>query len=79
MAIVTPPSESQGISETFGVTDPLSLVCSTTRDESDTKEMISYLDSVAPAESEEGWRERWEVLIDLEEKVSDWLTYDCQS
>ena len=70
------PSEDS-VQESFGITEPISLVCANSRDEADTQKMLAYLDSVAPAESEEGWRERWGVLIDLENKVSDWLINDC--
>lgn len=70
------PVETSG-EEVFGVTAPISTACATSHDEMETRKMLSFLDAVAPGESEEGWQERWEVLIDLETKVSEWLTERC--
>lgn len=77
MAVSTNPNIEDSIPDTFGVTDAVSLACATAEDSIQTQKMLAYLDEVAPAESEEGWLHRWEVLIDLEEKVRDWLTDDC--
>lgn len=77
MAISKVLVDEAGVVETFGVTEPLSVTCATPRDEAETKELLAYLDQAAPAESEEGWRERWEALVDLEQKVSDWLVSEC--
>ena len=77
MAVSTNPSIEESIPETFGVTDAVSFVCATAADVIQTQQMLAFLDEVAPAESEEGWLHRWEVLIDLEEKVRDWLIDDC--
>ena len=70
-------SNDLGVIESFGVTEPLSIACATSRDESDSRSMLMYLDSAAPSESVEGWRNRWEALVDLETKVSDWLILEC--
>jgi poly(A) polymerase len=78
MSVQTPDLVESAVQETFGVTEAISLSCAAPRDEVETQNMINFLDRVAPAESEEGLRERWEALVDLEEKVSDWLMYDCQ-
>jgi poly(A) polymerase len=77
MAFSAPPSDIGDVQETFGVTDPLSVVCATARDEDETRQMLAFLDSVYPAESPEGWYRRWGVLAELELKVSDWLITAC--
>ena len=77
MAIPGPDMIGTMPQESFGVTEPVSVTCATPREEHETEQMLSFLDSIAPAESEEGWRERWEVLIDLEQKVTDWLVLEC--
>jgi poly(A) polymerase len=63
--------------EIFGTTEPISVSCSTSRDAEETRKMLTFLDSVAPAESDEGLHERWDALIELEEKVSNWLSTRC--
>lgn len=77
MAVGSPASEAEEVQEKFGVTDPISLAYSAPRDEEETRQMLGYLSSVCPSESEEGWHARWEVLIDMEQKCSDWLVYEC--
>ena len=77
MAVSTNPSIDESIPETFGVTEAVTLVCATAEDITETQKMLAFLDEVAPAESEEGWLHRWEVLIDLEDKVREWLVEDC--
>jgi poly(A) polymerase len=66
------------VQESFGITEPISLSCASARDLEETRKMINFLDSVAPSESDEGLQERWEALIELEEKVSDWLSTRCK-
>ena len=77
MTVSTGTSIDESIPDTYGVTEAMSLACATAEDIIETDKMLSYLDEVAPAESEEGWLHRWEVLIDLEDKVRDWLIGDC--
>lgn len=77
MVISSSDQAESSIQEVFGVTAPISAACATSEDEVETRQMLSFLDSVAPAESEEGWEQRWEVLIDLETKVSEWLVDRC--
>ena len=72
----TDNSESSG-HELFGITEPISLSFGSSRDIEESRKMMSYLDTAAPSESEEGLLERWEALIELEEKVSDWLSSRC--
>ena len=79
MAIQAPDSENNTQQEIFGITEPISVTCASNRDIEETRKMMNYLDSVAPAESEEGLEERWEALIELEEKVTAWLSTSCNT
>ncbi len=77
MAIESTDIINTSQNEIFGMTEPISLNCATGRDIEEARKMLNFLDSEAPSESEEGLKERWEALIELEEKVSEWLSTKC--
>jgi len=77
MALQGSENDNASQQEVFGITEPITVSCATNRDIEETRKMMNYLDSVAPVESEEGLQERWEALIELEEKVTSWLSSSC--
>jgi poly(A) polymerase len=77
MAVQTGDASMNESVEVFGTTEPISLASASSRDVEGTKKMLHFLDSVAPTESDEGLLERWESLIELEEKITRWLSNRC--